>query len=410
MSEARQIELQPVAERRRRPRPGAHRRRRPRGDDPAHRGVPFARHPVRRRLLPAARPDGRRRDPDAGRRRRLPVHQRVREGADRDQDRLDRRGDPGPGRRPRDHPRRRRACASTARASAPDRGRLRRGGGARSTRPASATPSGPGSCPASPGASAGARRPGRQHAGHARPRDAGHPGVRRCAAATSSSASPRPTATTPPRGRSPPDADPAAARYEPARPRRSVRAAPHRVRGAALGRGALPTKSWRLHPAPGRDVGAAATSSASTAMTWPPTGTSPIPLASIDDRDRAALAERVDHQGRRRARYAPVRRRTRSARRGGSARAAARDVAAHGALQLRRGRGDHAGQHRRGNGRRPPRSSRGGSDTRTLPCVQHAHRLEHVAGRQRARPCTSEPDETAKPGRSSSVSSASPST
>ena len=54
---------------------------------------------VRRRPLPAAGPDPRRRaGPRAGRRRGLPVRQRVRGSADRAEVRLDQRGDPGPGR------------------------------------------------------------------------------------------------------------------------------------------------------------------------------------------------------------------------------------------------------------------------------------------------------------------------
>ena len=83
---------------RRRPRPGPHRRRRPGGHAPPHRGVPLPVHPVRRRLLPADRPDGRRRDPDPAGRGDVPLLQRVREGPHRVQDRLDRRGDPVEGR------------------------------------------------------------------------------------------------------------------------------------------------------------------------------------------------------------------------------------------------------------------------------------------------------------------------
>ena len=60
MSEARNIELAPVADAARRPRPGAGQRERPRGDDPALGGVPGARVRLRRRPVPAARPDGRR--------------------------------------------------------------------------------------------------------------------------------------------------------------------------------------------------------------------------------------------------------------------------------------------------------------------------------------------------------------
>ena len=61
MSEAREIELEPVADR-----VGGLDLvligpERPGGDGPAHRGVPAPRHPVRRRPVPAAGPDGRRR-------------------------------------------------------------------------------------------------------------------------------------------------------------------------------------------------------------------------------------------------------------------------------------------------------------------------------------------------------------
>ena len=47
----------------------------------------YRRHPVRRRPVPAAGPDARRRDPAARRRCRLPVHQRVRGRAHRAEDR-----------------------------------------------------------------------------------------------------------------------------------------------------------------------------------------------------------------------------------------------------------------------------------------------------------------------------------
>ena len=49
----------------------------------------FRGYPVRRRPVAAAGPDGRRRDPHAGRRRGVPVHQRVRGRAHRAEDRLD---------------------------------------------------------------------------------------------------------------------------------------------------------------------------------------------------------------------------------------------------------------------------------------------------------------------------------
>ena len=137
----------------RRPRPRLDRRRRPRGDAPPHRGVPLARHPVRRRLLPADRPDGRRRHPDPARRRHVPLLQRVREGAHRVQDRLDRRGDPRQGRPPRHHPRRPRRPHRAGGRGPRSRSAARRRR-PRPTRPASATPSAPASSPASPGASA----------------------------------------------------------------------------------------------------------------------------------------------------------------------------------------------------------------------------------------------------------------
>ena len=65
--------------------------------------VPRARHPVRRRPVAAARLGGRRRHPRPGRRRRLPVQQRVRGCADRAEDRLVRRPSPARARRHPDH-------------------------------------------------------------------------------------------------------------------------------------------------------------------------------------------------------------------------------------------------------------------------------------------------------------------
>ncbi len=63
MSEARNIELAPVADAGRRPRPGDHQPERPGRDDPAHPGVPRPRLHVRRRPVAAARPHVRRGHP-----------------------------------------------------------------------------------------------------------------------------------------------------------------------------------------------------------------------------------------------------------------------------------------------------------------------------------------------------------
>ena len=62
MSEARNIELLPVAQPARRPRPGDDQPERPGRDDAAHRGVPRARVPVRGRPVAAAGPHVRRGD------------------------------------------------------------------------------------------------------------------------------------------------------------------------------------------------------------------------------------------------------------------------------------------------------------------------------------------------------------
>ena len=113
------------------------------------------------------------------RRRDLPVHQRVRGGADRAEDRLDapRRSSTGSASgSSRSAPR---ASGSSARASRPCAGRRARPRSARSTRPASATRSGPASWPGSRGA---CRWSGAPQVGCAardvRHRDRGHPGVR----------------------------------------------------------------------------------------------------------------------------------------------------------------------------------------------------------------------------------------
>ena len=108
MAEARHDRAGPGRRAGRRPRPGADRADDPAGDGPAHRGVPGARLPVRRRPVPAAGPDGRRGHRDADRRRGVPVHQRLREGAAGVQDRLERRRGARAGRHPGHHARRER--------------------------------------------------------------------------------------------------------------------------------------------------------------------------------------------------------------------------------------------------------------------------------------------------------------
>ena len=109
-------------------------------------------HPVRRRPVPAARVRRRRRDPPARRRRGLPVHQRVRGRADRAEDRLVRATRSSTGSASGSP----RWAARACRIEPQGRGRRSRcrwpGRSARPTRPASATPSGPASSPASPGA------------------------------------------------------------------------------------------------------------------------------------------------------------------------------------------------------------------------------------------------------------------
>ena len=73
---------------------GDHRRQRPRSDVPAHRGVPRTGPGVRRRPVAAAGAAVRRGDPQAHRRRHLPVHQRLRVGPAAAEVRADRgRGD-----------------------------------------------------------------------------------------------------------------------------------------------------------------------------------------------------------------------------------------------------------------------------------------------------------------------------
>ena len=161
----------------RRPRPRRRRRQRPRGDAAAHRGVPAPRLPVRRRPVAAARLDGRRRDPAARRRRDLPVHQRVRGGADRAEDRLVRRRDPLPGRHPGHHARR---------AGRPDRAQGRAAGagpcaaGGAQGRPDRRRRRVPRRLPrrARVGPPARALRPGRLAARDVRHRDGRHAGVR----------------------------------------------------------------------------------------------------------------------------------------------------------------------------------------------------------------------------------------
>ncbi len=139
---------------RRRPRPRPHRRGRPRGDAPPHRGVPHPGHPVRRRLLPADRPDGRRRrSASCWTAPRTSSRTSTRRGsssprpAGRDEEILAKVGH--------------RVTTLGAQGvrieragEEPDRGRLSRRRSARPTRPASATPSAPASSPGWPGASA----------------------------------------------------------------------------------------------------------------------------------------------------------------------------------------------------------------------------------------------------------------
>ncbi len=108
--------------------------------------------PVHRRPEPAARVRRRRDDPGAHRRRDDPVQQRVRVGADRAEDRLDRRGGARAASAPRWSPSAPPACAWSARArsrsSWPPSPRS-----TRSSRPASATRSAPASSPPSSGTS-----------------------------------------------------------------------------------------------------------------------------------------------------------------------------------------------------------------------------------------------------------------
>ena len=161
MAEARMIELGPIHDPVG-PRPRAHRRRRPRGDAAPHRGVPQPRHPVHRRPLAAAGVRRRPVHPQADRRRRLPVHQRVRVAPHRDQDRMepgrDRRPGHHPGHHPRQgrrrHPHQGRRTRSTCRSPATSSG---------STPPGSATRSAPASSSAWPAgwATSGAPRSAR---------------------------------------------------------------------------------------------------------------------------------------------------------------------------------------------------------------------------------------------------------
>ena len=144
MSEARLIELGPIVERVGRADVRARRARRPGGDGPPHPGVPPARLPVRRRPEPAAGLRRGRDDPRAGRRGGVPLLQRVRVAPDPVQDRLVGRGDPLPCRHPGDH------AGAGRRAHRGHRPGAHRGlGRARvwrpSSRPASATRSGPAS-------------------------------------------------------------------------------------------------------------------------------------------------------------------------------------------------------------------------------------------------------------------------
>ena len=105
MSEAREIELGPLAARRA-ARPGRGQPQRPRGDAAAHRGVPGQRASRSRPTPPSSWPG-----PTAPMIRQfvdgagLPVHQRLRGRADHPEDRVDRRRGAGPGRRPGHHAR-----------------------------------------------------------------------------------------------------------------------------------------------------------------------------------------------------------------------------------------------------------------------------------------------------------------
>ena len=130
-------------------RPGADRRQRPGGDGAAHRGVPRARPPVRRRRLAAGGADGRAGDPAPGRGRALPDDQRLRVGAAAAEDRLDRGPGRGAGGHPDHHAWASTGCRSSAGTAATSRSASCRRP-ARSTRPASATRSGPASWPRRP--------------------------------------------------------------------------------------------------------------------------------------------------------------------------------------------------------------------------------------------------------------------
>ena len=159
MTEARQIELGRSPSRRRRPRPGADRRQRPRRRCCGTPTSAAARHPVRRRPLPAARADGRRatirllvdgaaylftNEYEKGL-----IEQKTgwsdEEMLDRVGVRVTTLGPKGVAHRP--------ARARADRTSRPPKERPR------PTRPASATPSGPASSPASPGACRWSVRP-----------------------------------------------------------------------------------------------------------------------------------------------------------------------------------------------------------------------------------------------------------
>ena len=151
------------------------------------RGFPFAADPSPAARLRWTAPAIRQLD----RRRGLPVHQRVRGRADRAEDRLDRRGDPRAGRRPGHHARAQGRAGSSARASRADPRAGAPARSARSTRPASGDAFRAGFLAgARLGAGARALRPGRLDAGDVRHRDRRHPGVRAGPSAASSSGSP----------------------------------------------------------------------------------------------------------------------------------------------------------------------------------------------------------------------------
>ena len=152
MSEAREIELGPIAAPGRRPRP----RRRSAPTTPRRCcATPTSAAPAASRSPPTRRQQlawmRRRLDPPAHRRRDLPVHQRVRSRADREEDRLERRRRSTSASRPAVITQGKDGAVVGHQGRGPDRGPRRPARCARPTPPASATPSGPASSPDSPG-------------------------------------------------------------------------------------------------------------------------------------------------------------------------------------------------------------------------------------------------------------------